>query len=387
MFSSIVPSLRRLLWAILASVSLHTHAAPQYMATLLAPPKGSDTAYASAISNAGVVGYAQSIGSLGSDPVYWTLDGKQTLLPTLWPSSTNNRIHYANDINNAGEIVGRSSTISNEVHAYQLQNGRLRDIGTLQSGLMGSAIPSGNALGINEHSSIVGESNTSAGLRAFLWSSENGMRNLGVLAGGSFSSAHAINDVGAVVGESEVEGGRRAFLWTEGGGMQDLGDFAGGANSSTSEDINDAGQVVGYSSATTGSRAFLWTAAQGMVDLGVLSGHAESYAHGINESGFVVGISRTSDWREKPFLWTVQDGMIDLNKQLLAGDPLVSSGLTLTRAAGINDAGQILVSGLLKGQRVIAVLTPVPEPSTWALGLLGSGLLLSAVRRARKADH
>ena len=166
--------------------------------------------------------------------------------------------------------------------------------------------------------------------------------------------------------------------------MHDLGDLSGGANSSTAEDINGTGQVIGTSEAAGGARAFSWTQDEGMVDLGVLSGGVESFATGLNESGAVVGYSRNANWYTSPFLWTREAGMVDLNSLLLAADPLVATGLTLTYASGINDAGQILVSGQLNGRSVTAVLTPVPEPSTWALSLLGCGLLLIAVRRARQ---
>ncbi|RRS03773.1 DUF3466 family protein [Aquabacterium soli] len=387
MLSSHYSGFGRWILSCIAGVALHAQAAPQYTATLLTPPEGSYTTYVYAISNAGVVGYVEPFSSIGSQPAYWSLQGEGRVLPTLAPSAVGRSIHYAYNINNAGQIVGRSSTVLGDVHGYLLTpGGQIQDLGALPMTRGGTHSPGSNAQDVNGVGSVVGESYTDDGLRAFLWTSNGGMRNLGVLEGGSFSTALAINDAGSVVGVSEVAGGRRAFLWTEAGGMQDLGDLAGGANSSTAKAINGTGQVIGTSQTAEGSRAFLWTQAEGMVDLGLLSGHVESFATGLNESGATVGYSRTANWYTSPFLWTREEGMIDLNSLLLTADPLVSAGLTLTYASGINDAGQILVSGQLNGRSVTAVLTPVPEPSTWVLSLLGGGLLLMAVRRVRRGE-
>lgn len=271
-----------------------------------------------------------------------------------------NRPRFCGDSSGLCRTFRRSAAVF-DVHAYLLApGGQIQDLGTLPMTRGGTNSPGSNAQG-----AVVGESYTDEGLRAFPWTSDRGMRSLGVLTDGSFSAAFSINDAG---------------------GMQDLGDLAGGANSSTAEDINGAGQMIGTSQGADGSRAFLWTQAEGMGDLGVLSGHVESFATGLNESGAGVGYSRTENWRTNPFLWTRDEGMIDLNSLLLTADPLVAAGFTLTQASGINDAGQIPVSGQLNGRSVTAVLTPVPEPSAWMLGLLGGGLLSIAVRRVRQVS-
>jgi probable HAF family extracellular repeat protein len=77
------------------------------------------------------------------------------------------------------------------------------------------------------------------------------MQDLGTLPGGSHSESASINNSGWIVGSSDSSLGLRAFLWTPGGGMQDLNRLIpqnsnlvlAGATS-----INDAGQIVAFGS-------------------------------------------------------------------------------------------------------------------------------------------
>ena len=87
---------------------------------------------------------------------------------------------------------------------------------------------------------------------------------------------------GDVVGSSGGPDTTRAFLWTRNRGMEDLGVLPGNAESSATG-INNPGQVVGYSSGPFGTRAFLWTRNGGMEDLGTLPGGSFSRAFAIND--------------------------------------------------------------------------------------------------------
>jgi probable HAF family extracellular repeat protein len=150
--------------------------------------------------------------------------------------------------------------------------------------------------------------------------------------------------------------------------MQDLGDLPGGSDYSEALGINDSGQVVGLSVATTGPRAFLWSSGTGIQDLGDLPGGSDqSAANGINDSGQVVGSSYAATG-DRAFLWSSGSGMFDLNDYLDAS----GSGWTLYSARAVNDAGQIVGSGYIGGQPHAFLLTPVPEPGTFALlGIVG----------------
>src|SRR5437868_2217064 len=90
-----------------------------------------------------------------------------------------------------------------------------------------------------------------ADTHAFIWTSADGMKDIGSL-GGSVTVARAINDSGQVVGSSNLphDTGSHAFIWTEAGGMVDLG--TGGGVSSVALDVNSSGAVTGQTSLANG---------------------------------------------------------------------------------------------------------------------------------------
>ena len=105
-----------------------------------------------------------------------------------------------------------------------------------------------------------------------------------------------------------------------------------------------------------------------MTDLGTLGG--DSFAAGLNGVGYVVG--RSDD---RAFLWR-GGAMADLNDLLPAG-----SGWELYYATGINDSGQITGGAVMNGRGQAFLMTPVPEPGTFAV--LSLALLALARRRRR----
>lgn len=74
----------------------------------------------------------------------------------------------------------------------------------------------------------------------------------------------ALNDNGTIVGV--LQGLSRAFVWTRERGVANLGTFAGGEYS-IAWDVNNRGQVVGEAGTLESARAFLWTRQEGLVDL------------------------------------------------------------------------------------------------------------------------
>ena len=90
--------------------------------------------------------------------------------------------------------------------------------------------------------------------------------------------------------------------------------------------------------------------------------NGDSGAAGVNDAGTVVGWASNAAGDRRAFLYTDADGMVDLNDRI---DP--ASGWTLTDAAAINAAGQIVGNGLLGGTTHAFRLTPPgseppPEP-------------------------
>jgi probable HAF family extracellular repeat protein len=282
----------------------------------------------------------------------------------------------ATGINASGQVVGYSDIGFLRQHAFIYSGVAMTDIGTLGGN-------NSYGLGINASGQVTGWSFTAGGAqRAFLYSGGT-MTDLGTLPGGDLSAGTAINASGQVAGYSDIGGGAgHAFLYS-GGTMTDLGTLGGAY--SEGDGINASGQVTGRSLTAGGVlHAFLYSSGF-MSDLGTLGG-AFSEGIGINGLGQVTGESWTAGGMNHAFLYS-HGTMTDLNSLI---DP--GLGWNLHDADGINDAGQIVGTGIIGGEGHAFLLTPiqtmssgVPELSTWAMMLLGfAGLGIAGYRRTAR---
>ncbi len=269
-------------------------------------------------------------------------------------------------------------SVTSTVHAAYIFTD-LGDTGSLGYGSI--------AYDINSAGQVVGSSYPeSYYYHATLWNGTTAS-NLGTL-NGLYSNAQAINNAGLVAGWSSFSNGLQPPLWNDpqhatlwnGTTAIDLGTL-GGSNSYANA-INDSSQVVGYSNTTgnAATHATLWNGTT-MIDLGTLGG-TSSQASDINNSGQVVGWSYSAG--NTVALATLWNGTtaIDLNSYLDA--TTISAGWYLESALGINDSGWIVgragnrltgqTHGFLLSDDATAI-SPVPEPSTYAMLLAGLGLL------------
>jgi len=300
---------------------------------------------------------------------------------------------YATAINASGHVVGNSSLNDGNSHAFVWYNGSMRNL----------RIPiNSDARAINDSGQIVGSYYPSRGvmIRSYLYS-DGLIQDIGDLD--SFDTvAYSINNRGHIIGTSST----RMFLYSN-GSMQDLGlddnYIVAGINNlgnivgyhylqggeiysfiymdgtirdintdyySFSSCINDKNQIAGAFYANNDSYMHPYFYDGSLKDIGTLGGN-NGYSLGINYNGEVVGYSQTSNGNDHAFIYSA-DKMKDLNSVLLNG-----LGWTLTRATGINTAGQIVGNGINpSGQQRAFLLNPVSTAPIQVISNIPTQLIL-----------
>jgi len=278
-------------------------------------------------------------------------------------------------------------------------------------------------------STVVGNSGSPD--QVFRWTASSGMAGLGYLPTGGSSTANAVNADGSVVvgaGATTVNGvgAQLAYRWTSSTGMVALGALPGMYESIANGVSANGAVVVGSSDCTNATsclsspQAFRWTAAHGMVGLGFLPGQTSSTASAISANGNVVignsggeavswiggAISDLGTFSANAVnadgsvivgttgleadIWTEANGLKSV-QNLLVADGVNLTGWELIAATGVSADGSVIVGfgtdpqGLRESWLAQLPIAAVPEPSTWAMMLIGfAGIGFISYRRRSK---
>jgi probable HAF family extracellular repeat protein len=324
---------------------------------------------ANAINDAGAV-----VGAEDNFPYIWEplqpndTNGSATQLPIL-PSPVGSGTAKA--INVRGDVAGSSETVdSNGVTVlravlWRSGAGVAEDLGTLNPGSFGAFFDSSRASDVNDFGQVVGRSHTPSGeVHAFLFDSSVAgatMQDLGTLPGGTTSQATGITSNGDIVGVSDTVDSlgttvQRAFIVPSGASMVELGTLiedpstpGGFLENSAASDINDLNRIVGKSDAggftaagdpLTGACEFF----RNQTPTAILPMHSE--ATGIGPKHHIVG---RFDLPAKGFVFHVSTGMDDLS---------ATTGMTIVDALGVNAIGQVVASANTGTATIGVLITP-----------------------------
>ena len=381
------------------AVATTAMAAPHYRLIDLTPASTALPNAPRAISDSGKI-----IGETGGAGVNHLvrLDGTAAVLPTL-AGGTNT---VTRGINNAGIAAATVQTVGGDDRAALIGPGGAVQLG----GIAGYA--AAGALGINNHGVATGyvlSSGQVSGLeggfpvnsnntlqRAVVWT--NGVATILSDGNGAIRNAagQAINASGQIAGSARLaDNSRRAVTWLADGTLSilslDVGEVASRARA-----INAAGDVAGQVTAVrpfgepgqfiTQSVGAVWhNGLEYRLDNG--AGQDNGTTRGINRRDDVVGFTTvTSGTNDNPVFTTV-GRFWSLSGEVYTGVDLdslvVNLGVWHTGAVqAINDRGQIVgFDTALDGSSRAYLLTPVPEPGTWSLLIVGFAITGIVARR------
>ena len=227
---------------------------------------------------------------------------------------------------------------------------------------------------INSWAQVVGNSNG----HAFIWTKKGGMRDLGIMQGGTFSNGAAINDLGVISGTADGPGTvisqdpsipnqecsdlTQPFVWTRGKGMRGLGTLGEQSSYFTiwceipfyGIGTNDRGQVIG-NTARYGSEyqyGLFWTSAGGMSLFG--GGWPPTFATKVSNTGLIVGQNAPPVYSGHATSWKN-----DIATDLVWLGGAAGSGYYSSSANGVNDLEQIV------GWSTTA---EIPSDGCWSFG-------------------
>jgi uncharacterized membrane protein len=251
----------------------------------------------------------------------WSQADGLTYVGTDAVSYTFDLQHVSDD---GSAVAGTNRTVNPTAFYWHKGDTTITNLGTL-----GGNQSNANALS-GDGSTVVGWSyNVGQVPQAFVWKRDGGgMVGIGVPDGQTETFATHVSFDGSVVGGDvyDNELGLRAFRWTAQTGLTDLGDLDGGQTSLQAMN-RDGSVLVGNSiGASGGARAFRW--ANGAIGNLQAPGFINSFALGVSDDGAVVigNVSMPDPsgavgpegpvTLNRGFRWTNESGMITVDQWL-----------------------------------------------------------------------
>ncbi len=347
------------IFAVFAFASTICHAqngkVTRYTQIVLAPIPGETTSEATAINL-----YGDVCGDCGEQGTLWRYNAQPT---PLAPFFGGNLPSHPTGINDKGQICCWIRDVNGQVHSVLYDQGKVTPIDALTSGIDTVAFGLNNKGAVVGYGTIRSASTLQVYAHGFLWqagATPTTVVDLGDLGGGS-TVADGVNNQGVVVGVSGLvtkrgqKGILHGFEYRD-LKMRDIGSIATGQNS-FAHAINDNFAIVGQAGAASGhERAFLSVGLY-MKAMPLLAGFTDADASGINNVGQAVGRVYLTDRKGNEIshacLWA-GGSAYDINKlvTLLPGEVLKS-------AVAINDEGQIACNAKIDGAERGVVLSPV----------------------------
>lgn len=293
--------MRKLLFVLaLAACSTppQTRSASGYTAKVLDLPAGALYSAAYSINDSGVTagrGYTPKFFA-----VKWTRDGAAIVLPKI-PDQVSST---ANDINNAGIIVGSANDNKRHIHPLIWAGDSIIYLPDLGEG--------GAATGISDSGVINGYVWVGGKMHAARW--DNGVVRDINPAGYVTSRARDVNELRDFVGWVFNGTDTMAYTWKADGSQHPLGLFPGTVGSDV-HSSNNVGMILGQTTDGTGPEALIWTSPNGFQKAGF--GGENSIAYVATDKGRVVGWSSTA--KTAPIALTLLGGVLDSLPNPLGG--------------------------------------------------------------------